>query len=249
MSKRNIDYILGSTAIELQREFLLSSNVLLDAVTRTNEVFVDLKSVAPYVFELLQMRNLSSLVSAAFCTELSASSSDWLKLNPHQDGYPDLLLMDDAGRKIWVDLEDRIQQKEPFSPYLSGGIEVKATCGEVLNSREMENRAIGKIGLGDTRVECIRSLNWKSHHRDTNYLLALLWDFREGIPFIAAVLFSNNLTHADWGKITVPKDGGGRTTSVSVMNRQGVGKLVANTVIVVNDQKYLNLLKRFNPNS
>jgi hypothetical protein len=240
-----IDYVYAGGAIEIQRGIEIPREIISEAIRQTNRVFVELSSVVPYVYELLQMRNLSAFVGAAFCQELATSSAGLLRLNPHQDGYPDLLLMDQDGQKHWNELDGQHQQKEPFSPFVLGGIEVKATCGDVPSARALSSQGLYKPGIGDSRIELVTSLNWKAHHRETNYLLALHWDFMDQIPAIAAVMFSNDLDENDWGKIVQPIKGGGRTTSVSIMNRGGVSKLASNPVFVVDDERYRDLLARF----
>lgn len=247
MDEYVIDYQYFGGVVELQRGFKVPSETLLKAVLTTNKLLSELSISVPYIFELLQMRNLSALVGAAFCRELSSASAGSLRLNPHQDGYPDLLLMDTYGQELWDGLQGRHQEKDPFSPYVAGGIEIKVTCGEAWNAEELAQIGAPKLGIGDSRIDFIRSLNWKAHHRESNFLLGLVWDFYNGIPIIAAVLFSKELDSNDWGKVSTPKEGAGRTTSVSVMNRQGVGKMVSNQILILNDERYQRLLERFRP--
>jgi hypothetical protein len=73
-----------------------------------------------------------------------------------------------------------------------------------------------------------------------------LWDFIEGVPGIAAVFFSADLSKADWGEIIQPKAGGGRTTSVSIMSRNGVKKMYEGIVYVIDDKRYSTFLNRYN---
>ena len=148
-------------------------------------------------------------------------------------------------REHWKELDGQLQEKEPFSPFVLGGIEIKATCGDVPSARVLSSRGLSKPRIGDPRIDLVTSLNWKAHHRETNYLLALQWDFMNRIPAIAAVMYSNELDEGDWGNIVQPREGGGKTTSVSIMNRQGVSKLASNPVYVANDERYQNLIKRF----
>jgi hypothetical protein len=244
VSSRTIDYVFAGGAIEVQRGLTIPRELVSTAAQKTNQVFEELSSVVPYVYDLLQMRNLSAFVGAAFCQEMATVSDGLLRLNPHQDGYPDLLLMDDKGKKLWVQLDGQHREKEPFSPFATGGVEVKATCGDVPSARALTARGTGKPEIGDNRIGLVKNLNWKAHHRETNYLIALQWDFIDQVPAIVAVMYSRSLTESDWGKIVSPRDGGGRTTSVSIMNRQGVQKLASNPIIVIDDERYKSLLKR-----
>ena len=92
----------------------------------------------------------------------------------------------------------------------------------------------------------MKSYDWKSHHRKTNNLIGLFWDFMERKPRIAAIFFSNELLEEDWGRIVKPKAGGGRTTSVSIMTRLGVKKMYQNWVLVAEDNRYTNFLNKYN---
>lgn len=244
VTNRKIDYMYAGGVVEIQRDIAIPQQVISEAINKTNQVFVQLSSVVPYVYELLQLRNLSAFVGAVFCQALATSSKGLLRLNPHQDGYPDLLLMDQKGQQLWNELDGQHQEKDPFSPFVTGGVEVKATCGDVPSAKDLSSRGLSKPGIGDSRIDLVKGLNWKAHHRETNYLLALQWDFIEKIPAIAAVMFSNDLDESDWGKIVQPRDGGGRTTSVSIMKRCGVSKLASNPVFIADDQRYRDLLGR-----
>ncbi len=59
--------------------------------------------------------------------------------------------------------------------------------------------------------------------------------------FCSAILEEN-----DWGKIIRPVDGGGRTTSVSIMQRSGIRKMFGNWIAVLNDEQYIRFFERVN---
>ncbi len=98
--------------------------------------------------------------------------------------------------------------------------------------------------VGEQRVSKISSFDWKAHHRTTNHLLAILWDFIDKNPTIVACFYQDNLTVDDWGRIVKPKDGGGRTTSVSIMNSKGVKKMCEKWIAVLDDIQYVELLAK-----
>ena len=100
--------------------------------------------------------------------------------------------------------------------------------------------------MGDTRIHTLRGYDWKAHHRETNNLIGILWDFHDHAPQIVAVFFGNHLTEQDWGKIIQPIEGGGRTTSVSIMPRSGVEKMYQNWIVVKNDSRYIDFLNKYN---
>ena len=117
------------------------------------------------------------------------------------------------------------RDKAPFSPFTGGGIEVKATCGAVPTPAACQRRGFAKPEIGDTRAGKLTGYDWKAHHRETNNLIGILWDFTGRIPEIVALFFSSDLQIGDWGDIVQPHEGGGRTTSVSIMTRPGVRKM------------------------
>lgn len=200
------------------------------------------------IFSILGMRNLSAFVGEIFARNLAEVSNGLLKINPHQDGYPDLLLLDSIGFQIYQQIEQSygIQAKSPFSPFANGGIEVKATCGAVPTPAQCQRRGLQKPNIGDQRIDLLTGYDWKAHHQETNNLIGLLWDFIDNIPTVVAVFFGNNLTTNDWGKIIQPREGGGRTTSVSIMPRHGVYKMYQNWILVLDDYRYINFLNRYN---
>lgn len=205
------------------------------------------------IFGILGLRNLSSFVGEVFAKQLESASGGLLKSNPHQDGYPDLLLIDKHGEKLLENITNHgmMCAKEPFSPFANGGVEVKATCGSVPTPAQLAKKGLVKPGIGDQRIEIITTYDWKAHHRETNNLMGIFWDFSSEtrLPFIAGTFFCNSLEEEDWGKIVQPKEGGGRTTSVSIMSRSGIYKLYSNWLTVDENPKYAALFNKRNNGS
>jgi hypothetical protein len=198
------------------------------------------------VFALLGMRNLSAFVGELFCASVIKAQPGLFRKNPHQDGYPDLLLMDECGAAQWDRLAGRLRDKQPFSPFATGGLEVKATVGSVPSPPWFQSRNLEKPDIGQQRIEFLRGYDWKAHHRDTNNLVGLVWDFIDRAPSIVAVFYSHSLTPADWGAIVKPREGGGRTTSVSIMTRDGVRKMYEGWLLVADDERYTSFFNRHN---
>ena len=212
------------------------------AIKRMREFDVD-------IFGLLGMRNLSSFVGELFGSYLIKQSNGLFIKNPHQDGYPDLLLLDKFGKPLWESLASRSREKNPFSPFATGGVEIKATVGSVPTPKEFAKKKMTKPDIGDQRIAHLKGYDWKAHHRDTNNLFGFLWDFINGAPSIAAVFYSNQLQTKHWGEIIQPKEGGGRTTSVSIMTREGVAVMYQGWLVVLDDDRYINFLNAHNRGS
>ncbi len=219
------------------------------ALTDVHSVIEKIMTDIPVdIFSILGMRNLSAFVGELFARSLAKESQNLFVNNPHQDGYPDLLLMDALGLELYRKLTKagKLQDKSPFSPFANGGLEIKATCGSVPTPAQCAKKGIKKPDMGDTRIHTLKGYDWKAHHRETNNLIGILWDFCEGAPQIVAVFFGNHLTEQEWGVIIQPKEGGGRTTSVSIMPRLGVKKMYENWMFVKNDPRYIDFLNKHN---
>lgn len=244
-------YILNENAnIQYDGIEVLSVGDVAQAMEYANEALRELndstKRFDINVFETLGMRNLSGLIGEYFAKSVVKYSNGRLVSNLHQDGYPDLLLVNTPTKKeyfktLFTEKNGRKYpiDKEHFSPFKYGGIEIKATCGDTPSALK-----VSKPLIGESRVDLINSFKWKSHHRETNNLLAVLWDFVDGLPTFVASFYQDSLTEDDWSEIISPHEGGGRTTSVSIMNTTGVKKMCNNWLAVINDKAYIDLLAK-----
>lgn len=210
-----------------------------------------MKDIPVDIFAILGMRNLSAFIGELFAKSLIKMSGGQFIGNPHQDGYPDLLLMNAGGKAAFENLRQagKLRYKSPFSPFEYGGIEIKATCGSVPTPKQCAKKGVEKPDIGDTRISLMKGYDWKAHHRETNNLIGIFWDFQNRAPHIIAVFFGNGLTDNEWGKIIHPKDGGGRTTSVSIMTRDGVKKMYSNWIAVKDDYRYIDFFNSYNRGS
>lgn len=243
------DYIQNQNlSISYKGTTVLTPKEVVEAMNYANNALKELSETTMRfdinIFETLGMRNLSGMIGEYFARSVIKISKGKLESNLHQDGYPDLLLVDTPQKKSYFDTLYTIKggkrypiDKEHFSPFKYGGIEVKATCGNTPPASR-----VPKPLIGEQRVRLVSSFEWKAHHRTTNHLLAVLWDFIDGLPTYVAAFYQDNLKIEDWGEIVHPTEGGGRTTSVSIMNAQGVRKMCKNWVAVLNDRAYIDLL-------
>lgn len=245
-------YICNPSArIDFNGEIVLTQDEVLRAITLTNDairkLYEQTSAEQINIFEILGMRNLSGVVGEYFgrCTISAAKGK--LHSNLHQDGYPDLMLINSPEKKAYLQTlytekngKKYPNSKSEFSPFLYGGLEVKATCGSVPQATESRPKPI----IGEQRIQNIKGFDWKAHHRGTNNLLAVLWDFIDAVPTIVACFYRSDLTEDDWGKIVQPKEGGGRTTSVSVMSKKGVKRMCEGWVAVMDDPIYTQHLAK-----
>ena len=247
---KTLRYILNPDCktISVNNVAVLSSSDILKAILWANEALISIDSATKQfdinVFDTLGMRNLSGMVGEVFVKSVQRFSGNTLSMNLHQDGYPDLLLTDTKEKRnyyqsLFQEIEGKKypKNKENFSPFKYGGIEIKATCG----STPPANKTV-KPAIGDQRIHVVTGFDWKAHHRDTNNLLSVLWDFINGVPTVVAAFYRNDLRVADWSNIVKPKDGGGRTTSVSIMTRTGVSKMCKGWIAVMDDSLYIEKL-------
>ena len=226
---------------------------IVTALHSAHEVLRKFEDFDVDISQLMGMRNLSAFVGEVFAAGMVKAFDGVFRKNPHQDGYPDLLLMDEQGRQLWAQLESRWRDKAPFSPFATGGVEIKATCGSVPTDAVCRRLGHpGKPSLGDPRIQLLRSYDWKAHHQETNLLMGIVWDFIDRHVRIVAVFYANDLdttygrTNPDWGAIIQPREGGGRTTSVSIMTRAGVGKMYRSWVLVLDDDRYVRFFDTYN---
>lgn len=245
------DYIVRpENRVFINDELILTNQQIVDSMNFANEALLSLDQQAKTfdinIFEALGMRNLSGIVGEYFGKSVQRKSNGTLHSNLHQDGYPDLLLINTPERKDYFDTIYTVtngkkypKDKSLFSPYKYGGIEIKATCGSTPPASKTP-----KPLIGEQRIGLVNSFDWKAHHRETNNLVGILWDFLDEIPTIVAAFYRNDLTVDDWGKIVQPKEGGGRTTSVSIMNREGISKMCSGWIAVIDDEKYIAALAK-----
>lgn len=228
-----------SLDVETVRDCMVASNTAIELIHDMSLMY------GIGLFESLGMRNLSSFIGELFVKEMQLAHTDYLMRNPNQDGYPDLCALTPEAQVCIKGLRDAKGllklDKIHWSPFPYGGLEVKATCG---NTPPASKQA--KPLIGDSRLPTMVSAEWKAHHQLTQKLLGILWDFLDGLPTILATFYRNDLDtrsgaeNRDWGAIIHPKEGGGRTTSVSIMKRgrsseEGVRKMGAGWLVLPSD--------------
>ena len=64
---------------------------------------------------------------------------------------------------------------------------MKATCGSTPPASR-----VPKPLIGEQRIALVNSFDWKAHHRETNNLLGIFWDFLDEVPTIVACFYRND---------------------------------------------------------
>ena len=239
----NHDIKIGSNTI-------ISNDNIIKAIKFCNQALKSLdeqtKQFDINIFETMGMRNLSGIVGEYFGKSVQRFSNESLHSNLHQDGYPDLLLTHTIEQKAYFSKLYTVKKgkkypkdKSLFSPYKYGGIEVKATCGSTPSASKAP-----KPLIGEQRISLVNKFDWKAHHRETNNLLGIFWDFLDDVPTIVACFYRNDLIVEDWGKIVHPTDGGGRTTSVSIMAKTGIKKMCDGWIAVIDLPEYIEAFSK-----
>lgn len=245
------NYVISNIErVFINDELILTNKQVVDAINFSNEALQSLdeqtRAFDINIFEAMGMRNLSGIVGEYLGKSLHRYSDGNLQSNLHQDGYPDLLLTNTDERKQYFETLYTVsngrmypRDKSLFSPFKYGGVEVKATCGSTPPASR-----VPKPLIGEQRIDLVNSFDWKAHHRETNNLIGILWDFINEVPTIIAAFYRNDLVTDDWGRIVQPTEGGGRTTNVSIMTSAGVSKMCAGWITIINDEKYITALAK-----
>lgn len=244
-----MNYITNKdNAVLIEDESIITNDNLVKAIIFCNDAIRTLdeqtKKFDINIFEVLGMRNLSGMVGEYFAKSVERFSDGKLRSNLHQDGYPDLLRTNTVERlsyyrSLYTEIAGKKypRDKSLFSPFKYGGVEVKATCGSTPSAS-----VTPKPLIGEQRIDKLTAFDWKAHHRETNNLLSIFWDFIDEVPVVAACFYRNDLTTNDWGKIVQPKTDGGRTTSVSIMTSAGVKKMCEGWIAVIDSEPYIQAL-------
>jgi len=228
------------------RKIDFSSDILINALTYAHKIIEQIADFEVDIFSILGMRNLSAFIGEIFVISIEKQASEKFKKNPHQDGYPDLLSMHEEGKSLWDSLKKIPNEKAPFSPFAEGGIEIKATCGSIPTPKMCQKKGVKRPEIGDSRIDLLTGYDWKAHHRETNNLVGIVWDFIDNIPKIVAIFYSSSLSDSDWGVVVKPKEGGGRTTSVSIINRDGIKTMYGGWIAVYDDARYIDFFNKYN---
>lgn len=190
---------------ELEKVLKKSFSVFKDAYTKRHKY--DPANFIP-------MRNLSGGIGEAFAQMLVDTTED-LKINPHPDGYPDVLPNTKDAKK-WV-------ETPTLENFKKGGFDIKA-------------KYIGN----DIKID----VNASAHHTQTTSVLNVMWKWKDGVPFIIGIAYTDDLTEKDWPTPSKGKVGSKTTPSCSI-NKSGKVKLRNNWLFL--DEESVKLHGLSNP--
>ena len=166
------------------------------------------------LYEVIDKKLTGSFIGSIF-VERMANNAKYLAKNPSQTGHPDLIPV------------KYLNTNEKFNwdqfPY--GGVEVKTSSGD------LKNGITNSMKIGETRINHITNIVWKGHHTQINNLLGLYWDYYNGLPTLLGAFYSNQLTPDEFTN-TIPKIGGGHTTSVCITKKSAREKMMKNWVVI-----------------
>ena len=104
-----------------KNRFVLSSADIVEAMNYANRALKELSDTTMKfdinIFETLGMRNLSGMIGEYFARSVAKVSDGKLVSNLHQDGYPDLLLVDTPVKKKYLERRQKIScRQRTFQP-------------------------------------------------------------------------------------------------------------------------------------
>lgn len=152
-------------------------------------------------------KNLSGAVGEALGESYCFLLSGKLGKNPHESGSPDFIPVLEKSR-LWF--------SSPTKDIFYGGFDTKACL--------TENGQFAKVKPS-------------SHHDQTTTVLIVQWAFKEGIPEIIGIYFTNRLVRCDWKISRKPKKKDSKLTSSATIKASGIHKVREGWVFLRDDVK------------
>jgi hypothetical protein len=244
-----MNFIDNNRAIKI-RSLEITSNSLIDVAQATNDYIKHLidifNSVGFDIFYSLGQRNISGFIGEIY-KNILASKFEELIPNPHSDGRPDILTLDSPEaieyyHQCFITLNGKnIPEKDLFTPFKYGGLEVKCSIGSSSRYTKKYNHT---FSLYEPRVGTLDSITWWAHHNSSNNLLGLYYDYykeENNVPQVVAAFYSE-LNASDWNKVSHGKSENKKTSNTS-LNKSGLEKMKSNCLFYVDKQSYIEQLK------
>lgn len=143
-------YVIRSEdVVIIDGECILTNAKVAEAIAFCNSAIKELNEQTMRnninIFAALGLKNLSGLVGEYFVQSVYLMQPSLLQHNLHQDGYPDLCLVNTEEKLEYFNSLRSAITKEAFSPYRYGGIEIKATCGSTPSAKKVPKPLIGVL--------------------------------------------------------------------------------------------------------
>jgi hypothetical protein len=214
----------------------IPSSAVMAAVVEANlylrDLRVQFRRIGFNVYESLGQRNISGFVGEVF-SHLLSRHTPGLVPNPHPDGRPDLIDVSSPLAQEHLRIRcyatgkstQTVPIKAQFTPFKFGGVEVKATIGDLPHG-------VDPPAVGTPRHRHIRALTYWGHHRNCCNLLGVYYDYfvtRDSAPQVAAV-FHARLLESDWNAVSLGRAGSKKTSNTS-LNASGRSKLSSGLVV------------------
>lgn len=201
--------------------FHVTIRQIASAIQRTNR---NLKQLPFSLFRSIDFKTTSAIVGALYCDSVADGTEG--VINPIEKGHPDL-----------IPIEGRHESEERLRNYRVG-LEIKTTVGSIPKGTNLR--------AGQQRITRLSGITWQAHHRETQELMGLVWDFadvrsKNAYPTITGVFYSDRLEVGDWGKISGTT---GRNTKVTGMKASGKRKMGAGWVAIPTSRLYTEKLTR-----
>jgi hypothetical protein len=224
----------GMTGTEIMEAWRLTDEFLVLA-----PALFDMSSVEFYT--ILNQRNLSGLVGEIFKHAMHRALPG-LVPNPHPDGRPDLLdlRMKAIAAYFAEECLDPITSapiRTMLAPFRFGGLEIKATIGDIASAKG--------LGIGQSRANVVKNINYWAHHRHECDLLGLYYDFDEnggGEPQVKAIFFAS-IRESHWAAVSTGKPGRKKTSNTSLV-KEGREAIKRGVIAFDNTEPYLSMLSR-----
>ena len=250
-----MDFLDYNKTIRIQN-YAVDSKTLILAAIKANEYLCNLtalfKEIDFDIFTALGQRNISGFIGEIYKHILSGLCPA-LVANPHPDGRPDIIILDDAtatnyyqncfqvvnGRKVPI--------KSLFAPFKYEGIEIKCSIGSSgkASTQAFSDRFGHSFSLYDSRVGYLNGITWWAHHSSSTNLMGLYYDYyanKEGIPQILGAFYSP-LNGSDWNAVS-HGDPNHKKTSNTSLNKEGLLKMKNNCIFLINDSQYIQQMRK-----
>ena len=92
----------------------IRQEIFIDAISEFEKIMQVLKNIEIPIGDILGLRNLSAFVGEVYNRAVKKTAGNLIENNPHQDGYPDLLIMDQKEKNYGINYLRNCMKKNPL---------------------------------------------------------------------------------------------------------------------------------------